>query len=96
MTKWNLRNENGLNSKPKNNLECVKIIRQDSKAYNTDDFDFRMCYWGNGSAGKILKEGESYSAEYKFIIVDDYQKVRCWYVADSRNALFESVFRRYR
>jgi hypothetical protein len=27
-----------------------------------------MCYWGNGSAGKILKENERYSGEYKIII----------------------------
>lgn len=27
-----------------------------------------MCYWGNATAGKILSEGESYSAEYKIKI----------------------------
>ena len=27
-----------------------------------------MCYWGNASAGKILKEYEHYSAEYKIKI----------------------------
>ena len=31
------------------------------------DYDLRMCYWGNGSAGKILKDNETYSAEYKII-----------------------------
>lgn len=33
-----------------------------------------MCYWGNGSAGKILKDGESYSAEYKIKIQEPYKK----------------------
>ena len=27
-----------------------------------------MCYWGDGSAGKILTDGESYSGEYKIKI----------------------------
>ena len=27
-----------------------------------------MCYWGNGSAGKILQDNEKYSAEYKIIV----------------------------
>ncbi len=27
-----------------------------------------MCYWGNGSAGKILKNEKKYSAEYKIKI----------------------------
>jgi hypothetical protein len=27
-----------------------------------------MCYWGDGSAGKILSEGETYAAEYKIKI----------------------------
>ena len=30
-----------------------------------------MCYWGNGSAGKILKDNEHYAAEYKIIILND-------------------------
>jgi hypothetical protein len=29
-----------------------------------------MCYWGNGSAGKILQEGEKYSGEYKIKILN--------------------------
>lgn len=60
---------NGLNSKPKRKLKDVEIIRQDSKKYNDiSEFDLRMCYWGNGSAGKILKDEEHYSAEYKIVI----------------------------
>lgn len=27
-----------------------------------------MCYWGNGSVGKILSDGEKYSGEYKIKI----------------------------
>ena len=65
---------NGLNKKPKNKLECLKIIRQDSKNYKDyTDFDIRLCYWGNGSAGKILKDGENYSAEYKIYIKDEFR-----------------------
>lgn len=30
-----------------------------------------MCYWGDGSAGKILSENEHYSAEYKIKINND-------------------------
>ena len=30
----------------------------------------RMCYWGDGSAGKILKPEEHYAAEYKIVIND--------------------------
>jgi hypothetical protein len=58
----------GLNKKPKSKLDSVQIYRQDKKDYDTLDFDIRMCYWGNGSAGKILSEGESYSGEYKIKI----------------------------
>ena len=63
------RPTNGLNDKPNNKYEWIKIHRQDSKNYDTlEDYDIRMCYWGNGSAGKILAEGESYSGEYKIKI----------------------------
>lgn len=65
------RPKNGaLNTKKKNKLNDITIIRQDSKKYKEvgDDFDIRMCYWGNGSAGKILSDDENYSAEYKIII----------------------------
>lgn len=60
---------NGLNKKKSKKLKDVTIVRQDSKKYNEiTNYDLRMCYWGNGTAGKILNEGESYSAEYKIII----------------------------
>lgn len=59
------RPENGLNLKVSPKLRDITIYRQDSKGYNERDFDIRMCYWGDGSAGKILKDNEHYSAEYK-------------------------------
>jgi hypothetical protein len=69
------RPKNGLNNRAKNKLNSVSITRQDSKGYDAiNDFDVRMCYWGNGSAGKILKEGETYSAEYKIKVNDEFRK----------------------
>lgn len=60
------RPESGeLNKKPSAKLEDISIYRQDSKGYSDRPYDIRMCYWGDGSAGKILKENEQYSAEYK-------------------------------
>lgn len=63
----------GLNKRPINKLKSVSIIRQDSGGYCEFDFDIRMCYWGNGSAGKILKDGDNYSAEYKIKISDEFR-----------------------
>lgn len=58
-----------LNNRVRTRLKDITIIRQDSKRYDdTHNFDIRMCYWGDGSAGKILTDGEKYSAEYKIII----------------------------
>lgn len=64
------RPENGeLNKRKSNKLKDITIVRQDSKRFkNMDKYDLRMCYWGDGSAGKILKDDENYSAEYKIII----------------------------
>jgi len=59
-----------LNSKASSKLSYVSICRNDSKRYNDFVYDIRMCAWGDGSAGKILSDGESYSAEYK-IKIDD-------------------------
>lgn len=68
------RPTDGLNSRPKNKLKSVKIVREDSKGYSDmKDFDIRMCYWGNGSAGKILRDGESYSGEYKIKVMAEYR-----------------------
>ena len=33
-----------------------------------------MCYWGNGCAGKILTDGEKYSAEYKIVVNNEKLK----------------------
>lgn len=68
------RNKNGLNKKPGKSLQDITIVRQDSKCYNDAPFDIRMCYWGNGSAGKILKDGETYSGEYKIKINNEERK----------------------
>lgn len=70
------RPKNGLNKSKISKLKDIKIIRQDSKNYaDIKDFDIRMCYWGNGSAGKILTDdNEHYSGEYKIIIHNEKLK----------------------
>lgn len=66
------RPQNGeLNKKATIKLKDVSIYRQDSKDYDKRDFDIRMCYWGDGTAGKILKDDEHYSAEYKIKVNND-------------------------
>lgn len=61
-----------LNKKPNFKLNDVSIIRQDSSKYeDIVNFDLRMCYWGDPTAGKILSEGETYSGEYKIVIHND-------------------------
>ena len=62
-----VRPKNGLNKKIPTKLKDITIVRQDKKGYTDIEFDIRMSYWG-ASAGKILKEGENYSGEYKIII----------------------------
>lgn len=64
------RPESGiLNSMPVAELQDVEILREHSKGFHEcKDFDLRMCYWGNASAGKILNEGENYSAEWKITV----------------------------
>ena len=54
-----------LHKKKTNKLKDITIWRQDSKGYEQREYDIRMCYWGDGSAGKILTEGEHYAGEYK-------------------------------
>lgn len=64
-----------LNSRKNRKLKDITIVRQDSKKYkHTQNYDLRMCYWGDGTAGKILKEGDHYSAEYKIIV--NNQKIK--------------------
>lgn len=63
-----IKPKDGLNKKKKEKLKDITIVRQDSKKFSNFDYDIRMCYWGDATAGKILKEGEHYSAEYKIKI----------------------------
>lgn len=62
------RPQNGLNKKESSKLNDITIVRQDSKKYKDFDYDIRMCYWGDATAGKILSENEHYSGEYKIKI----------------------------
>lgn len=71
-----IRPEGGLNKKKVNKLKDVTIVRQDSKKFKDFEYDIRMCYWGDATAGKILNEGESYSAEYKIKINKEELKHR--------------------
>lgn len=69
------RPESGeLNKKPLSKLNDITIYRQDSNGYGERDFDIRMCYWGDGTAGKILKNDEHYSAEYKIKVNNEELK----------------------
>jgi predicted RNA methylase len=63
-----IRPKDGLNKLKRDKLKDVEIVRQDSKKYKDFEFDIRMCYWGDATAGKILSEDEHYSAEYKIKI----------------------------
>lgn len=62
------RPKSGLNKKVRNKLKDIEIVRQDSKKYKDFEFDIRMCYWGDATAGKILTDDEHYSGEYKIKI----------------------------
>lgn len=60
-----------LNDFEKQHFNGITFYRQDRKDYDSiTDYDLRMCYFGNGSVGKILSDNEKYSGEYK-IKVDD-------------------------
>ena len=63
-----VRPKNGLNKKKSSKLKDIEIVRQDSRRYDSFEFDIRMCYWGDATAGKILKDNENYSGEYKIKI----------------------------
>ena len=69
-----VRPKSGLNKKKTSKLKDVEIVRQDSKKYDSFEFDIRMCYWGDATAGKILKDGERYSGEYKIKIHNEVLK----------------------
>ena len=64
------RPENGINKKKVKKLKDISIYRQDSKKFKdkNTEYDLIMCYWGNGSAGKIYDKEGKYSAEYKIKI----------------------------
>lgn len=68
------RPKNGLHNKKQTKLKDITIYRQDSKGYDSKPYDIRICYWGDGTAGKILKDGEHYSAEYKIKINNEALK----------------------
>lgn len=70
------RPKSGLNKKKSSKLKDIEIVRQDSKKYDSFEFDIRMCYWGDATAGKILKDGERYSGEYKIKIHNEILKDR--------------------
>lgn len=60
-----------LNDFEKQHFNGIIFYRQDRKDYDSiTDYDLRMCYFGNGSVGKILFDDEKYSGEYK-IKIDD-------------------------
>lgn len=65
-----------VNPKPSVRLKDISIFRHDTKGYAKREADLRICYWGNGSAGKILSDRESYSAEYKIKVNNPALKER--------------------
>lgn len=71
-----VRPKNGLNKKKTFKLKDVEIVRNDSKRYKDFEFDIRICRWGDATAGKILKDGETYSGEYKIKIHNEALKDR--------------------
>lgn len=88
-----IRPKLGLNKQPKNRLKDVTIIRQDSKKYKDSPYDIRMCHWGDGTAGKILEEYESYAGEYKIIINNDkkYDQIYNFITTFNWNGYFKNI-----
>lgn len=68
------RPQQGFYSKPVISRPLVKIYRDCRRGFDNCEYDVRMCYWGNGSAGKILNENEHYSGEYKIKVLDEARK----------------------
>lgn len=62
---------NGLNVKNSKKLKDVEIVRNDSKRYDSFEYDLLMCNWGNGTAGKIVNNPYEYSGMYKIKIKND-------------------------
>jgi len=67
-----------LHTKPSFKMNDITIVRDAKKNYNDiQDYDIRMCYWGSGSAGKILdKDDKRYAGEYKIKIHNEKIKDR--------------------
>ncbi len=63
-----------LNKKSIVRLKDVTIYRNDSKGYESRGFDIRMCYWGDWTVGKILKDNEHYTGEFKIKINNEEKK----------------------
>ena len=80
-----IRPKNGLNSKPQSKLKDITIVRQDSKRYKDFDYDIRICSWGDATAGKILKDNEHYSGEYKIKIHNEALKEQIIKVLENVN-----------
>ena len=68
-----VRPKSGLNKKKISKLQDIEIVSPRSKKFASFEFDIRMCYWGY-YAGKILKDGERYSGEYKIKIHNEALK----------------------
>lgn len=77
------RPKDKLNQKPKNKLQDISIFKQDSIGYKEREYDIRMCYWGDGTAGKILLDDEIYSAEYKIKINNEELKQQIKYFLET-------------
>lgn len=87
------RPDEGLNKKPNTKLKDITIIRQDSAKYEDSPYDVRMCYWGDGTAGKILKDDESYAGEYKIIInnQDRHKEIYGFITTFNWNEYFDNI-----
>lgn len=75
------RPKNGkLNTKKKYNFKDFSLVekregKKESKQYKNNNYDFRICTWG-ASAGRILKDNESYAKEVAFYIHNPTMKNR--------------------
>lgn len=75
------RPKNGkLNNKKKYNFKEFTLVekregKKQSKPYKDNNYDFRICTWG-ASAGRILKQDESYAKEVAFYIHNPEMKIK--------------------
>lgn len=63
-----------LNPKPIYKLKDVTITRTGNKGFDEFEHDVRICQWGDGTMGKILKPDEHYAAEFKIKINNEALK----------------------